>query len=386
VAPLRLKLDPGAKTTGLAIVNNATGEVVWAAEVAHHGEQVQKNLRKRAAVRRGRRSRHTQYRKPRWRNRRRAKGWLPHSLLSRVQNVTTWVERLMRWCPIGSLSLELVHFDMALIQNPDIEGLVYQRGTLWGTEVRQYLLAKWEHRCAYCAASNCPLEIDHIQSRADGGSDRISNLVIACHHCNQRKADQPIEAFLADQPEVLARVQAQRKAPLKDASKVNTTRWAVYEQLKATGLPLETGSGGLTKWNRQNRNLPKGHWLDAACCGHSTPDRLFVQAVRPWVIEAKGRQSRQMVNVDKRGFPVGKAKGPGRVQGFRTGDLVKAVVSSHLKARGVHVGRVLVRARGIFDIQTRQRRVMDVPARYCHSLHCNDGYAYQQGAALVPRG
>ena len=191
---------------------------------------------------------------------------------------------------------------------------------------------------------------------------------------------------MADQPEVLARVQAKRKAPLKDASKVNTTRWAVYEQLKATGLPLETGSGGLTKWNRQNRNLPKGHWLDAACCGHSTPDRLFVQAVRPWVIEAKGRQSRQMVNVDKRGFPVGIAKGPGRVQGFRPGDLVKAVVPSHLKARGVHVGRVLVRARGIFDIQTRQGRVKDVPARYCHSLHCNDGYAYQQGAALPPRG
>ena len=179
MAPLRLKLDPGANTTGLAIVNDATGEVVWAAE-------------------------------------------------------------------------------MALVQNPDIEGLAYQRGTLWGTEVRQYLLAKWEHRCAYGVASNCPLEIDHVQSRANGGSDRIANWVIACHHCNQRKADQTIEAFLADQPEVLARVQAQRKAPLKDASKVNTTRWAVYEQLKATGLPLETGSGGLTKWNRQNRNLPKG--------------------------------------------------------------------------------------------------------------------------------
>jgi hypothetical protein len=209
-------------------------------------------------------------------------------------------------------------------------------------------------------------------------------LVIACHRCNQGKGDQPIEAFLADKQEVLASVQAQQKAPLKDAASVNATRWTVYERLKATGLPLETGSGGLTKWNRQKRNLPRGHWLDAACCGRSTPERLFVQAVRPWIIEAKGRQSRHMVNVDKRGFPVGKAKGASRVQGFRTGDLVKAVVSSHLKERVVHVGRVLVRSRGVFNIQTRHGRVKDIPARYCHRVHGNDGYAYQFGAELPP--
>ncbi|KYC39061.1 hypothetical protein WA1_34305 [Scytonema hofmannii PCC 7110] len=35
VQPLRLKIDPGAKTTGLAIVNDTTGEVVFAAELQH---------------------------------------------------------------------------------------------------------------------------------------------------------------------------------------------------------------------------------------------------------------------------------------------------------------------------------------------------------------
>lgn len=72
--------------------------------------------------------------------------------------------------------------------------------------------------------------------------------------------------------------------------------------------------------------------------------------------------------------------------GFRTGDLIKALVPPHLKAKGMHIGRVLVRARGIFDVQTRQGRVKDVPARFCHSLHQNDGYAYQLGAALAPYG
>jgi hypothetical protein len=106
---------------------------------------------------------------------------------------------------------------------------------------------------------------------------------------------------------VLTRVQAQRKAPLKAAAVVNSIRWALYERLQATGLPLETGSGGLTKWKRTQQSLPKAHWVDAACCGPSTPAVLKLEGVRPWLITTTGRQSRQMRNVDKHGFPVGRA-------------------------------------------------------------------------------
>lgn len=126
----------------------------------------------------------------------------------------------------------------------------------------------------------------------------MANLVIACHRCNQAKADQRIEDFLRDRPEALEQVQAQRTAPLKDAAAVNGTRWALYRQLKALGLPLETGSGGLTKWNRLKQALPQSHWIDAAAVGASTPKSLRLIHVRPWLIEAKGRQARQMVNVD----------------------------------------------------------------------------------------
>ncbi len=330
VSTLRLKIDPGAKTTGFAIVNDTIGEIVWAAEISHRGEQVRNALTARRHVRRGRRSRHTRYREPRWRNRRRLAGWLAPSLVSRLQNVLTWVERLRRLCPIGAISYELVRFDTQLLQDPNIGSLDYQRGTLFGVELRHYLLAKWEHRCAYCQATGVPLEVDPVVPQSRGGSDRVTNLVIACHSCNQNKADQSLEAFLADRPEVLARIQAQHTAPLRDAAAVNATRWAIYERLKALDLPLETGSGGLTKWNRETRRLPKHHWVDAACCGRSTPDRLHLQEVRPWLIKATGRQRRQMVNVDEHGFPKGSAKGPSRVRGFRTGDLVKAMCPPHL--------------------------------------------------------
>jgi hypothetical protein len=43
----------------------------------------------------------------------------------------------------------------------------------------------------------------------------------------------------------------QAKTPLKDAAAVNSTRWKLFNSLKELGLPVETGSGGLTKFNRK---------------------------------------------------------------------------------------------------------------------------------------
>lgn len=60
-------------------------------------------------------------------------------------------------------------------------------------------------------------------------------------------------------PDRLARIKRQAKAPLLDAAAVNATRWELFRRLKATGLPVETGSGGRTKFNRTTRGLPKAH-------------------------------------------------------------------------------------------------------------------------------
>ncbi len=379
---LRLKIDPGAKTTGMAILDDENGQVMWAAEISHRGEQVRERLAKRRAVRRARRQRKTRYRPARWRNRRRPRGWLAPSLMSRVGNVLAWTARLRRWCLIGSISVEVVRFDTQALQHPEIEGVAYQQGTLFGYEIRGYLLEKWGRRCCYCGATNVLLQIDHVVPKARGGSDRVSNLVLACEACNLEKGTQDVRAFLADQPESLERILAQLKTPFQAAAAVNATRRRMYEDLLTTGVPVEASTGGRTQYNRVRLGLPKQHWIDAAATGASTPDSLRIAGVRPWLITATGRQKRQMVNVDEHGFPRGKAKGPSCVRGFRTGDLVKAVCPAHLKAAGTHIGRVLVRTRGIFDVVTRHRRVKDIPAHYCRSLHLKDGYAYQLGAAL----
>src|SRR6266550_4733359 len=190
VQPLRLKIDPGSKTTGIALVNDASGEVVWAAELTHRGDQIKRDLDKRRAVRRSRRWRKTRYRAPRFDNRRKKVGALPPSLESRVCNVATWIGRLLRRSPVDAISQELVRFDTQALQNPDIEGAEYQQGTLAGYEVREYVLLKWNHQCAYCDAREIPLELDHIYPRSRNGSNRVSNLTLACHGCNQRKSNQ----------------------------------------------------------------------------------------------------------------------------------------------------------------------------------------------------
>ncbi len=180
-------------------------------------------------------------------------------------------------------------------------------------------------------------------------------------------------------------IQAQAKQPLRDAAAVNATRWALYRRLQATGLPVEVGTGGRTKWNRTRRDMPKTHWLDAACVGASTPEQIQWQHIRPLRIIATGRHNRQMRKVDKHGFPIGSRKGESRVLGWQTGDMVRAVVTKG-KPVGTYVGRVAIKSDGYFKITGGFGMVEGIHARYCHPIHRTDGYTYTCGkeAALLP--
>lgn len=368
--PLELKIDPGSKTTGLAILQG--DKVIFGAELTHRGPAIKASLESRRALRRGRRNRHTRYRQPRFLNRTRPNGWLAPSLMHRVETILTWVRKLIRFAPIGSISQELVRFDFQQIENPEISGVEYQQGELQGYEVREYLLNKWDRKCSYCGVENTPLQVEHIHPKSKGGTNRISNLCLACEKCNQAKGTQPIEQFLAKKPEVLKRILAQAKRPLKDAAAVNSTRWALFNQLKAMGLPVNTGSGGLTKFNRTRLSFPKSHWLDAACVGQI--NTLEIVTNKPLLIKATGHGTRQMCRTDKFGFPSRYVPRCKFVQGFQTGDIVKAIVTSG-KNLGRYVGRVAVRSIGSFNISASEL-VQGISYKYCQIIHRKDGYGY----------
>lgn len=372
VGNYQLKLDPGSKTTGVAIVDD--DEVIWAAEISHRGEQIKSDLETRSQVRRSRRSRKTRYRKPKFLNRKRREGWLPPSILSRVENIVTWVKRIIRYVPITGISQELVKFDCQSLQNPETSGKEYQQGELAGYEVKEYLLQKWNHQCAYCGARDTRLEVEHIHALSKGGSNRVSNLAIACHDCNQKKSNQDIRVFLKNKPSVLNRVLSQAKSSLKDAAAVNCTRYALLNRLKSFKLPVETGTGGRTKFNRRTFGLPKQHWVDAAAVGEV--DKLILLTKQPLLIRATGWGRRQMCITNKFGFPIRHKTRSKTHFGYQTGDIVKAVVPKG-KFTGTHFGRLSVRKTGNFDLRRGDGlKVSSVNHKYCKAIHRNNGYSY----------
>lgn len=168
-------------------------------------------------------------------------------------------------------------------------------------------------------------------------------------------------------------IKSQAKRPLKDAAAVNSTRWELLNQLKTTGLPVVTASGGKTKFNRSRLELPKTHWIDAACVGDV--DTLKVLIAKPLLIKATGHGTRQICRTDKHGFPNRHCSRTKFHFGFQTGDIVKAVVKVGKKI-GTYVGRIATRATGSFNISTINGLVQGISHKYCKAIHKKDGYGY----------
>lgn len=373
VKPLTLKVDPGAKETGITLVD-AQNRVLFAAVLTHRGNAIKESLTERKQYRHSRRARKTRYRPARFDHRTRPDGWLPPSLQHRVDTTLTWVNRFRRFALIDGLSLERVKFDMHLMQNPEISGVEYMQGELQGYQVREYILEKFNRTCCYCGATNVPLEVEHVVAKSNGGSNRVSNLCLACQPCNLKKDALRIEVFLAKRPELLAKLKAQIKKPLAAAAAVNATRNAILAALCATGLPVETGSGAQTKSNRIKLGYPKAHWIDAACVGDSGATVTLNPEMRPLLIKACGHGVRQRCRPDKYGFPRNPAPRVKKFAGYQTGDIVTANVPSG-KFAGRYTGRIAIRHRPSFRLSA-SGIVFDVHPKYLIKIHSADGYAY----------
>lgn len=371
--PLILKIDPGSKTTGISLVNNKD-EVIWGMELEHRRSVIKDALQSRRAVRSNRRQRKTRYRKARFLNRKRPKGWLAPSLMHRVLTIETWVKRLCKFASVAEIRQELVRFDMQLLENPEIDGIEYQQGTLKGYSVREYLLEKYGRKCCYCDKTDVPLQIEHIHPRSKGGSDRVSNLCIACKKCNHLKGDRDIKDFLKRKPDLVSKILKQAKAPLQDAAAVNATRWKLFETLKMLGLPVTTGTGAETKYNRIKLNLPKEHWIDAACVGVTETLKLLTSRILR--VKSTGQGGRKKCQTDFRGYPQ-KYRPLKPIHGFCTGDIVKTVIPKGVN-RGTYIARLCPYSdrNGEIYPKTGKKRIgikLDFVEK---AVHRKDGYSY----------
>ena len=346
-----LSIDPGSKCTGMAITDSENN-IVACFELHHRGAAIKKGLSNRAGYRRSRRTRKLRHRPARWQNRSRkapvltadgwryqsfgqsSEGWIAPSLMSRVFNIHTWVSRLSKIYPITRLAVEHVKFDTQLMQNPEISGVEYQKGTLFETEVWEYLLEKFKRKCYYCGAKNVPLEKEHILPKAKGGTNRVSNLTVSCRDCNIEKGNRHPDEIQGDFGKRVQAALRAAKGPLKDAQAVNTIRWKIVETLKATRLPILYGTGGKTKWHRKQAGLPKTHYYDAACVAGvpNSPTLVSVLAIHAVGYGHRGDLGNYQTKQKAPGFksPYKRIEHSG---GFQKFDIVEV-----RKGKGRHIG------------------------------------------------
>ncbi len=323
IQPMTLGVDSGAIHSGYSIVNKHCE--YYSAEVIAR-DNISDRLSDRLMYRRNRRSRKTRYRKARFNNRKNKKeGWLPPSLEQKVAVQVNEIAHLHRYFPIEKIIIEVAEFDIQKIKNPDISGVEYQQGTMYGYNVRNYLLEKHRRKYFYCGKEVSNFEVEHILPKARGGSNRIDNLTLSCHECNQKKGTMTAEEFIRQTLSVrkaaakLSQLPNERRL-FKYMAHMNATRWTLYNTIKERYENVQTTYGYITKYNRLQAHLPKAHHIDAKCITGFTT----VPPMEQTVVKVKMRRHNRQLHRSTFGKGhVRKAAGlPTRVFGFQLYDRV----------------------------------------------------------------
>jgi hypothetical protein len=256
---ITLGIDAGYSTIGYSAVTDKR-ELI-AGELTLRSD-IKKLLEKRKSYRRTRRAR-LWHREPRFDNRGREEEWLAPTLQHKLDSHFKTIEKIKYVLPITKTVIEVASFDTQKMQSPEIKGVEYQQGKLWGYAVREYLLEKWERKCAYCGKKDIPLEVEHIIPRSKDGSNRVDNLTIACSECNLKKGNQTAEEF------GYPKIQKKAKQSLKATAFMNVIRWKLVNALKCNWT-----YGYITKHNRIKLGLEKSHINDAfVIAGGSNQER-----------------------------------------------------------------------------------------------------------------
>ena len=250
-----LGIDAGYSDVGFSAVTETTellsGELKLRKEVS-------KKLDDRRMYRRQKRNK-LWYRKPRFNNRKKSKGWLAPSIQHKLDTHIKLIGNLKSWLPITKTRIEVATFDTQKMQNPEISGIEYQQGELHGYHIREYLLEKFKRKCVYCNKKDIPLEVEHIIPKSKGGSNRVTNLTLACRRCNLKKADRTAEQF------GFPKIQHSANQSLKSTPFMN-----IVLRILITRIEAEPTFGYITKKARIDTNLTKSHLNDGFVIANGT--------------------------------------------------------------------------------------------------------------------
>lgn len=263
--PITLGVDSGYTSIGLSAVTDS--QEVYATEVALRSDIVKLNSERRQ-YRRARRNRNTWYRKPRFLNRKKPKGWLAPSIQHKLDSHIKLINQVKAMLPISHIDVEVAAFDIQKIKNPDIEGVDYQNGVqkdFWNA--REYVLYRDDHICQHCKGKSKDkiLEVHHIVSRQIGG-DRPDNLITLCKTCHDKVSAGNLK------------LKVKPSKGFKAETFMSSVRWKLVDKLRELGNVVNHTYGYITKSKRISLGLPKSHVNDAfVIAGGNRQKRLSVQ-------------------------------------------------------------------------------------------------------------
>lgn len=251
---ITLGVDSGSKHIGLSATTR--NKVLFESDVELRNDIVDL-LSTRRELRRCRRSRKTRYRKPRFNNRKRGKGWLAPSIKQKIDTHITMIAKVHKILPISNIVVEVASFDIQKIKEPTTNGVDYQQGEQLGFwNVREYVLFRDGHKCQCCHGKSKDkiLNVHHIESRKTGGN-APNNLITLCETCHIG-----YHKGIVKLPKAI-----HRGMSFKDATFMGIMRWALYEKLKTIYSDVKLTYGYITKNIRIKNGLPKDHYIDARC-------------------------------------------------------------------------------------------------------------------------
>jgi hypothetical protein len=233
--------------------------------------------------RRGRRSRHHWYRKPRFLNRKAKKGWLPPSIQRRYDAHLKLIKLAQTILPITEITIETGNFDIQKIDNQDIGGVEYQQGDMFGYQnERAYLMAREHGLCQLCHkefSKGNSSHIHHCKQRSEAGSNRVKNKAILHEKCHIKLHKQGL------------------KLAAPKSLKPETFMSIIHKKFQQDIPGVNITFGYVTFVKRNEIKLEKTHYNDAFVIAGGT----IQERCKPIVIKQKHRNNR-VIQMNRKGF------------------------------------------------------------------------------------
>ena len=309
VQSVTVGIDDGGIHVGVAAV---VGEKVLYQEEVNLRTDIRGKMDTRRSYRRSRRNRNTRYRKPMFLNRVKEHG-IPPSIKSKKDAIVRTILKLPLPKP-SLIRLEDAYFDFQAMENPALNGKQYQEGTLlYEKNFKTAAKTRDSHQCRVCK-TNQDLQVHHLRPRADGGTDKLSNLMTLCVESHRKHHQDGLK------------LPKQKSSFYVLASHVQQGKNYLQAELRKIA-PLQTTFGFITAYFRKEAGLNKSHVNDAVVIAYreATPLGEYIKTNcvefrKRSLHEATARKGRKAPNREQKR----NAKNTFRLSGFQCWDTVKA--------------------------------------------------------------